>query len=94
MTQLRVQLDLRRLEIAESFAACAVRTYGEGHRRGRIGPNSPLPRCMCGLANPVGWYWPGSDAKEIARMAHQVAAMRGIADAGQLRFADRRSVSA
>ncbi|MGH3886219.1 MAG: helix-turn-helix domain-containing protein [Pseudonocardiaceae bacterium] len=31
-----VQLDLHRLDTAEQFAASAVRTYGEGHRRDRI----------------------------------------------------------
>ncbi|MDQ3762661.1 MAG: helix-turn-helix domain-containing protein [Actinomycetota bacterium] len=30
-----IQLDLGRLDTAEQFAASAVRTYGEGHRRGR-----------------------------------------------------------
>ncbi|MGH3874182.1 MAG: helix-turn-helix domain-containing protein [Pseudonocardiaceae bacterium] len=31
-----VQIELRQFDVAESFAATAVRTYGEGHRRGRI----------------------------------------------------------
>jgi len=32
-----IQLDLGQLDTAEPFAASAVRTYGDDHRRGRTG---------------------------------------------------------
>ena len=58
-----IQLDLRRFDIAESFAAGAVRTYGEGHRRGRIQAELALPRCTCGPGSPAGWCWPGRPSR-------------------------------
>jgi hypothetical protein len=101
-----IQLDLGRFDIAESFAACAVGTYGEGHRRGRTLAELTLAEAHVRAGEPRGLMLarqaieavstlqsvavrqgrlmplmaalearPGNDAKEIARMAHQVAAM-------------------
>jgi hypothetical protein len=102
-----IQLDLHRFDIAESFAACAVGTYGEGHRRGRTLAELTLAEAHVRAGEPRGLILarqaitavstlqsvaarrqrlvplvtalearPGSDAKEIARIAHQVAATR------------------
>jgi hypothetical protein len=102
-----IQLDLRRFDIAESFAACAVDTYGEGHHRGRTRTELTLAEVHVRAGEPHGLMLarqaieavstlqsvavrrerlvplttalesrPGNDAKEIARIAHQVAATR------------------
>ncbi len=102
-----IQLDLGQLDIAEQFAASAVRTYGEGHRRGRTMAELALAEVYVRAGEPRGLVLarqaieavsslqsvavrrerlvplvtalearPGSDAKEIARMARQVAATR------------------
>jgi hypothetical protein len=102
-----IQLDLHRFDIAESFAAYAVGTYGEGHRRGRTIAELMLAEVHVRAGEPRGLVLarraieavstlqsaavrrerlvplatalearPGSDAKEIARIAHQVAATR------------------
>jgi transcriptional regulator with XRE-family HTH domain len=102
-----IELDLRRFDIAESFAACAVGTYSEGHSRGRIQSELALAEVHVRAGEPRGLVLarqaidavstlqsvavrrerlvplaaalearPGNDAKEIARIAHQVAATR------------------
>ncbi len=102
-----IQLDLRRFDIAESFAASAVGTYGDGHRRGRTMAELMVAEVHVRTGEPRGLVLarqaieavstlqsvrarrerlvplvtalearPGSDAKEIAWMAHQVIAMR------------------
>jgi transcriptional regulator with XRE-family HTH domain len=101
-----IQLDLHRFDIAESFAACAVDTFGEG-RRGRTRTELALAEVYVRAGEPRGLVLarqaidavstlqsvavrrerlvpltaalearPGNDAKEIARIAHQVAATR------------------
>ncbi|HKR48090.1 MAG TPA: helix-turn-helix transcriptional regulator [Pseudonocardiaceae bacterium] len=102
-----IELDLRRFDIAESLAACAVRTYGEGHRRGRTMAEVMVAELHVRTGEPRGLVLarqaieevstlqsvrvrqerlvpliialearPGNDAKEIARIAHQVLATR------------------
>jgi hypothetical protein len=102
-----IQLDLHQFDIAESFAVCAVGTYGEGHRRGRTSAELALAEVHVRAGEPRGLVLarqaieavstlqsvavrrerlvpltaalearPGNDAKEIARIAHQVAATR------------------
>ncbi|MGH3756065.1 MAG: hypothetical protein ACRDRP_25970, partial [Pseudonocardiaceae bacterium] len=102
-----IQLDLRRFDTAESFAASAVRTYGDTHRRGRTRAELALAEVHVRAGEPRGLVLarqaieavstlqsvaarqerlvplvtalearPGSDAKEIVRMARQVIAMR------------------
>ncbi|MGH3805893.1 MAG: hypothetical protein ACRDRU_04465 [Pseudonocardiaceae bacterium] len=100
-----IQLDLGQLDTAEQFAASAVHTYGEGHRRGRTRTELALaevhvragePRVLVLARQAIAAVStlqsvavrqerlvplatalearPGNDAKEIARMARQVAA--------------------
>jgi hypothetical protein len=102
-----IQLDLPQFDIAESFAACAVGTYGEGHGRGWTRAELALAEVHVRTGEPRGLMLarqaitavstlqsvaarrerlvpltaalearPGNDAKEIARMAHQVTATR------------------
>ncbi len=102
-----IQLDLRRFDTAGQFAASAVRTYGESHRRDRTRAELALAEAYVRAGDPRGLVLarqaieavsslqsvavrrirlvplatalqarPGSDAQEIARMAHQVAATR------------------
>jgi len=99
-----VELDLRRFDTAESFAAGAVRAYGDIHGRGRtlaelllaeVHVRSGEPRGLMlarqaldavGALQSAAVRWervqplaealaarPGSDARELARMARQVA---------------------
>ncbi|MGH3567689.1 MAG: hypothetical protein ACRDRH_16980 [Pseudonocardia sp.] len=99
-----VELDLGRFDTAESFAASAVRTYGDIHGRFRtsaelllaeVHVRSGEPRGLVlarqaldavGALQSVAVRWervqplaealaarPGSDARELARMARQVA---------------------
>jgi tetratricopeptide (TPR) repeat protein len=103
----QIQLDLHRFDIAESFAACAVRTYDDAGRRGRTRAELTLAEVHVRAGEPRGLMLarqaieavstlqsvavrrerlvpltaalearPGNDAKEIARIAHQVAATR------------------
>ena len=102
-----IQLDFGRFDLAESFAASAVRTFGEGHRRGRMRAELALAEVHVRAGEPRGLTLarqaieavstlqsvavrrerlvplatalearPGHDAKEIARLARQVAATR------------------
>ncbi|MGH3811129.1 MAG: helix-turn-helix domain-containing protein [Pseudonocardiaceae bacterium] len=102
-----IELDLRRFDTAEPFAASAVRTYGDTHRRGRIQAELALAEVHVRAGEPRGLVLarqaidavstlqsvavrrerlvplvaalearPGSDAKEVARKARQVAATR------------------
>jgi hypothetical protein len=102
-----IQLDLRRFDTAEQFAASAVRTYGEGHRRGRTLAELTVAEVHVRTGDPSGLMLarqaitavstlqsvaarrhrliplatalkarPGRDAKELTRIAHQVAATR------------------
>ncbi len=102
-----IQLDLHRFDTAEQFAASAVRTYSDTHRRGRTRAELALAEVHVRAGEPRGLVLarqaieavstlqsvaarqerlvplatalearPGSDAKEIARMARQVAATR------------------
>ncbi|MGH3803687.1 MAG: hypothetical protein ACRDTD_26865, partial [Pseudonocardiaceae bacterium] len=102
-----VQLDLRRFDIAEPFAASAVRTCGESHRRVRTMAALMRAELHVRTGEPRGLVLarqaidavstlqsvavrqqrlvplaaalearPGSDAEELARIAHQVAATR------------------
>jgi tetratricopeptide (TPR) repeat protein len=106
-TTAKIQLDLGRLDTAESFATSAVRTYGDNHRRGRTSAELALAEVHVRAGEPRGLVLarqaieavstlqsvavrqerlvplaaalearPGNDAKEIARIAHQVAATR------------------
>jgi hypothetical protein len=101
-----IQLDLQRFDIAESFAACAVGTFGEG-RRDRTRTELALAEVHVRTGEPRGLMLarqaieavstlqslavrqerlvplttalearPDNDAKEIVRIAHQVAATR------------------
>jgi tetratricopeptide (TPR) repeat protein len=100
----QIQLDLGRFDIAESFAACAVRTYDDAGCRGRTRAELTLAEVHVRAGEPRGLVLarqaieavstlqsvavrrerlvplttalearPGNDAKEIARIAHQVA---------------------
>ncbi len=102
-----IQLGLGRLDVAEQFAASAVRTYGEGHRVGRTRAELLLAEVHVRAGEPRGLTLapqaieavgtlqsvavrreglmplaaalqarPGSDARELARMARQIAATR------------------
>ncbi|HKR51164.1 MAG TPA: hypothetical protein VJT72_16575 [Pseudonocardiaceae bacterium] len=102
-----IQLNLGRFDIAESFAASAVRTYEEAHGRGRISAKLLLAEVHVRAGESRGLLLarqaieavstlqsvairqqrlvplitalearPGNEAKEIARIAHQVAATR------------------
>ncbi len=102
-----IQLDLHQLDTAEQFAASAVRTYGEGHRRGRILAELILAEAHVRAGEPRGLMLarhaidevstlqsvaarrerllpladalearPGSDTRELARIARKVAATR------------------
>ncbi len=102
-----IQLDLHRFDIAESFAASAVRTYGDTHHRDRTQAELLLAEVHVRAGEPRGLVLarqaiaavsslqsvavrqerlvplataleaqPGSEAKELARMARQVAATR------------------
>ncbi|MCA1675973.1 MAG: helix-turn-helix domain-containing protein, partial [Actinobacteria bacterium] len=102
-----IQIDLRQLDTAESFAASAVRTYDDAHRRGRTSAALTLAEVHVRAGEPRGLGLaqqaieavstlqsvavrrerlvpltaalearPGSDAKELARMARQIAATR------------------
>ncbi len=106
-TTAEIQLDLGRLDTAETFAASAVRTYGDAHRRGRTSAELALAEVQVRAGEPRGLVLarqaidavstlqsvavrqerlvplatalearPGNDAKEIARIAHQVATTR------------------
>jgi transcriptional regulator with XRE-family HTH domain len=106
-TTAKIQLDLRQFGTAESFAASAVRTYGETHGRGRTSAKLVLAEVHVRTGEPRGLAMarqaidavsslqsvavrrerlvplatalearPGSDTKELARMARQVAATR------------------
>jgi tetratricopeptide (TPR) repeat protein len=103
----KVQLDLGRLDVAESFASSAVHTYGEAHGRGRTCAKLVLAEVHVRAGEPCGLALarqaieaartlqsvavrqerlvpltialearPGSDAKELGRMARQVVATR------------------
>lgn len=104
-----IQLDLRQLDTAQPFAASAVRTYGDIHRRGRIQAELALAEVYvrawepCGLAlarqaiDAVSTLQsaavrqerlvplvaaleletrPGSEAKELTRIARRIATTR------------------
>jgi transcriptional regulator with XRE-family HTH domain len=106
-TTAKIQLDLGRLDTAESFAASAVRTYGDTHGRGRTSAELALAEVHVRAGEPRGLILaqqaikavstlqsvavrqerlvplatalaarPGNDAKELARMARQVASTR------------------
>ncbi len=49
-----IQLELGRLEVAEQFAASAVRTFGEGHRRGRARAELVLAEVHVRAGEPRG----------------------------------------
>ncbi|MGH3886153.1 MAG: hypothetical protein ACRDSZ_06190, partial [Pseudonocardiaceae bacterium] len=49
-----IQLDLRRFDIAEPFAASAVRTYGDAHRRDRIQAQLTLAEVHVRTGEPRG----------------------------------------
>jgi transcriptional regulator with XRE-family HTH domain len=49
-----IQLDLHRLDVAERFAASAVRTFGEGHRRDRIWAELLLAEAQVRAGEPRG----------------------------------------
>jgi len=99
-----VELDLGRFDTAESFAAGAVRNYGDVHGRGRTAAELTLAEVHVRSGEPRGLVLarqaldaasvlqsvavrrervqplaealaarPGSDARELARMARQVA---------------------
>ncbi len=101
-----VQIELHQLDTAEPFAATAVRTFGEGHHRGRTLAELTLAEIHVRTGNPSGLALaqhaitaasmlqsavarrhlvalavalearPDSHARELARMARQVAATR------------------
>jgi len=50
----RIQADLGRLEVAERFAAAAVRTFGSGHRRDRAMANLVLAELHVHAGEPCG----------------------------------------
>ncbi len=53
-----IQLDLRQFDTAEPFAASAVRTYGDTHRRGRTQAELILAEVHVRTGSPAGWCWP------------------------------------
>jgi transcriptional regulator with XRE-family HTH domain len=102
-----IQLDLGRLDAAEQSATSAVRSYGEGHRRGRTLAQLLLAEVHVRAGEPQGLILarqaidgvhtlhsvaarrerliplatalearPGSDTRELARIARKVAATR------------------
>jgi transcriptional regulator with XRE-family HTH domain len=102
-----IHLDLGQLDAAEQFAASAVRSYGEGHRRGRTMAELLLAEVHIRAGEPQGLTLarqaiegvstlhsvaarqerlvplaaalearPGTDTRELARIARQVAATR------------------
>jgi hypothetical protein len=102
-----IQLDLGRLDIAEQFAASAVRTYGEGHRVGHTMAELLLAEVHIRAGEPQGLTLahqaidgvsthqsvaarrerlvplaaalearPGTDTRELARTARQIAETR------------------
>jgi hypothetical protein len=49
-----IQLDLGKLDAAEHYAASAVRTYGEGHRKDRTTAELLLAEVHARAGNPRG----------------------------------------
>lgn len=71
----RIQLDLGQLDTAEQFAAGALRTYGEGHRRGRTLAELLLAEVHVRAGEPQGLTLARHAIEEVSTL-QSVAARR------------------
>ena len=64
----RIQADLGRLEVAERFAAAAVRTFGSGHRRDRAMANLVLAELHVHAGEPRGVELAHHAVREVSQL--------------------------
>jgi transcriptional regulator with XRE-family HTH domain/tetratricopeptide (TPR) repeat protein len=76
LTTAVTQLDLHRLDAAEQFAASAVRTYGEGHRRDRIWAETVLAEVHVRAGEPRGLTMAQHAISEVSTLQSAAARQR------------------